>query len=207
MTDFVRRHRRDAALIAAGTAFFASTIAVPAAVVSQEIHPSTAAVVAVAQSHPAVPSRLPPAVIEATPVALHRMQGQQEHVYLDKHQQANVRHIVKVVKDKKLPPRAATIAVATAYQESWLKNLKHPVDADSLGLFQQRPSQGWGTPRQLVNPDYSTSKFLNSLKKVPNWQHKPLAAAAQDVQGSAYPDRYARWEQMSADLVRASWSA
>lgn len=92
-----------------------------------------------------------------------------------------------------LPPHAATIAVATAIQESRLRNLTGG-DRDSLGLFQQRPSQGWGTPEQIRDPVYSTGKFYDGLVKVPGWQRLPLTQAAQKVQRSGYPDAYAQHE-------------
>jgi hypothetical protein len=91
-----------------------------------------------------------------------------------------------------LPPYAATVAIATALQESDLENLDYG-DLDSLGLFQQRPSQGWGTPAQIMNPAYAATSFYQALVKVPDWQSIPLTQAAQDVQHSAYPDAYAHW--------------
>lgn len=118
----------------------------------------------------------------------------------------NAELIVRTGERMKLPPRAQVIAVATALQESKLENLGHlgaTNDHDSLGLFQQRPSSGWGTPEQLTNPDYAAEQFYRALRQVPGYRDLPLTTAAQTVQVSAFPDAYAQWEQMAADLVRA----
>jgi hypothetical protein len=128
----------------------------------------------------------------------------QSHIDTDTDQNNNIRAIVKASKEMNLPPRAAVIAVATSLQETKLRNygdLGGMNDHDSLGLFQQRPSSGWGTPDQLTNPDYSTKAFLSALVQVPGWQTMPLTDAAQDVQVSAFGDRYAQWEQEAADIV------
>jgi cell wall-associated NlpC family hydrolase len=99
-----------------------------------------------------------------------------------------------------LPQQAAVIALATAYQESRLYNLSYGT-GDSLGLFQQRPSQGWGTPAQIVQPVYAATAFYTALIQVPGWQNLPLTVAAQDVQHSAYPDAYAQWAPLATALV------
>jgi hypothetical protein len=101
-----------------------------------------------------------------------------------------------------LPARAWVIALATAQQESGLRNLNGG-DRDSLGLFQQRPSQGWGTPQQIMDPMYAASKFYERLVQVPNWQTIPLTEAAQAVQRSAFPNAYAQWEPLAEALVGA----
>ena len=88
-----------------------------------------------------------------------------------------------------LPARAASIALATAYQESGLRNLDHG-DRDSVGLFQQRPSQGWGTEKQLMNPIYATGKFYDALVKIDGWQRGDINDVAQRVQRSGYPEAY-----------------
>jgi len=75
-------------------------------------------------------------------------------------------------------------------------------DHDSLGLFQQRPSSGWGSPQQLTDPHYATQAFLTKLTEQPDWQHKPLTDAAQTVQVSAFGDRYAQWDTQTSDLVQ-----
>ena len=125
-------------------------------------------------------------------------------------QMANVKAIVKASKEMHLPPRAAVIAVATSLQESKLKNygnLGNRNDHDSLGLFQQRPSCGWGTPSQIVNPDHAAKAFLSRLVQVHNWNKLPLTVAAQKVQVSAFGDRYAQWENQAANLVKAVYNA
>lgn len=101
-----------------------------------------------------------------------------------------------------VPPRGWVIAVATALQESNLINIGGGPD-DSLGLFQQRPSQGWGTPEQIMNPDYAAGKFYERLLAVPGWQTMPLTEAAQRVQKSAYPNAYAKHEARATEIVSA----
>jgi hypothetical protein len=88
-----------------------------------------------------------------------------------------------------LPARAGTIAIATAIQESKLRNINYG-DRDSLGLFQQRPSQGWGTEEEILNPEYSTNTFYDALVKVPDWENGVITEVAQKVQRSAFPDAY-----------------
>ncbi|MDG4795047.1 M23 family metallopeptidase [Micromonospora sp. WMMD1082] len=101
-----------------------------------------------------------------------------------------------------VPARGWVIAVATAMQESSLQNLAGG-DRDSVGLFQQRPSQGWGSPAQLRDPIYASTKFYQALLRIDGWQAMPLAEAAQAVQISAYPDAYAKWEGPATELVTA----
>lgn len=93
-----------------------------------------------------------------------------------------------------LPPRAATIALVTAYQESDLRNLDYG-DRDSVGLFQQRPSQGWGTIEQIMDPWYSAGVFYDHLVQVPDWETGVINDVAQEVQRSGYPQAYAQHEQ------------
>jgi hypothetical protein len=88
-----------------------------------------------------------------------------------------------------LPPRAASIAMATVYQETGIRNLEGG-DRDSVGLFQQRPSQGWGTPDQLQDPYYATGKFYDALVKVKGWESGDITEVAQAVQRSGYPEAY-----------------
>src|ERR687889_2097930 len=85
-------------------------------------------------------------------------------------------------------------------QESTLNNINY-WDRDSLGLFQQRPSQGWGTPAQVTDPVYATTIFIERLLEVPGWDSLPVTVAAQTVQRSAFPDAYAKWEGLAAALV------
>ncbi|MBF9128405.1 hypothetical protein I0C86_05280 [Plantactinospora sp. S1510] len=137
------------------------------------------------------------------------VQGEQSSIPLSGEQSGNVRAIVKATKKAGLDERAAVIAVGTSLQESKLENLGHLGDAndhDSLGLFQQRPSSGWGTPEQITDPEYSTIAFLTGLKQVEGWHDLPLTVAAQKVQVSAYPDAYAKWENQAADLVAGAWN-
>jgi Spy/CpxP family protein refolding chaperone len=139
----------------------------------------------------------------------HGTQGAQSHIDLDGEQTANAKAIIAATKKAGLPERAAVISIATSLQESKLQNLGHLGDAndhDSLGLFQQRPSSGWGTPEQITNPEYSTLAFEKGLKQIDGWQDMPLTEAAQTVQVSAYPDAYAQWEQQAADLVAQHWN-
>lgn len=102
----------------------------------------------------------------------------------------------------KVPARGRVVALATALQESGLRNLNYG-DRDSLGLFQQRPSQGWGTPEQVRDPVHASTKFYEHLKKVSGWQSMTVAQAAQAVQASAYPDAYAKWEPLATALQKA----
>ncbi len=135
--------------------------------------------------------------------------GDQSWVSLDNDQNLNARAVIKATKEMNLPPRAAVIALATSLQETKLVNygdLGDLTDHDSLGLFQQRPSTGWGAPDQLVNPDYATKAFLGALTRVPGWQSMPLTDAAQTVQVSAFGDRYAQWEVEAADIVHDAWN-
>jgi hypothetical protein len=119
----------------------------------------------------------------------------------------NAKTIVHEAIKKHMGLRAAVIAVATSMQESTLLNLNYG-DSDSLGLFQQRPSCGWGTPSQIEHPSYAADAFLNALRTYqannPGWAHQPLWAAAQGVQGSAFPSAYAKWEAQAAHLVASA---
>jgi len=99
-----------------------------------------------------------------------------------------------------LPEQARVIALATGLQESSLRNLDHG-DRDSLGLFQQRPSQGWGQPAQIMDPVYASGKFYDALVQVPDWQTLSVTQAAQAVQYSAYPDAYAKWADEATILA------
>jgi hypothetical protein len=120
-------------------------------------------------------------------------------------QYANATTIVKQVLARKMGVRSAVIAIATAMQESRLLNLGYG-DADSLGLFQQRPSAGWGTAQQLLDPGYAANAFLTALQQHqqadPGWAAQPLWATAQAVQASGFPSAYARWEAQAAGMVK-----
>ena len=117
-------------------------------------------------------------------------------------QAASAATIVAVARSRGLPPRAAVIALATAQQESRLRNLDYG-DRDSLGLFQQRPSQGWGSEAEVRDPVYATGKFLDRLVEVPGWESGRLTEVAQAVQVSGFPELYQQWEPMAAALAGA----
>ena len=106
--------------------------------------------------------------------------------------------ITAVAVQRGLPPRAASIALATAMQESKLRNIEHGDQAgpDSRGLFQQRPSQGWGTEAQIMDPYYAANAFYDALVKIPGYESLEITEAAQRVQRSAYPAAYAQHEEM-----------
>jgi hypothetical protein len=101
-----------------------------------------------------------------------------------------------------MPDHAVTVALAASLQETQLRNLPYG-DLDSLGLFQQRPSQGWGTPAQIMDPSYSASAFYDHLVQVSGWQTIAVTEAAQLVQHSATPTAYAQWENEARSLARA----
>jgi murein DD-endopeptidase MepM/ murein hydrolase activator NlpD len=118
----------------------------------------------------------------------------------------NAAVIAAVGKQMQVPEQSIVTAIATAIQESRLRNLDHG-DRDSLGLFQQRPSQGWGTPAQIMNPTYAATKFYRHLLAVPGWQHMTLNDAAQTVQRSATPNAYGQHELPARALAAAVGAA
>jgi hypothetical protein len=136
---------------------------------------------------------------------------------LSQQQMDNAQHIVKVGLQMGLPKRAYVMAVACAMQESNLLNLASTVlpesysyahdgdgsDHDSIGLFQQRPSAGWGSIQQIMQPDYAASAFYQRLVGVPGWQGMALTWAVQSVQVSAYPLAYAPHEGQAQAVVDA----
>jgi cell wall-associated NlpC family hydrolase len=101
-----------------------------------------------------------------------------------------------------VPAQGQIVALATALQESGLRNLDYS-DRDSLGLFQQRPSQGWGTAAEVRDPVHASTKFYEGLLKVSGWQSMTIAQAAQAVQKSGFPDAYAKWEPLATALQKA----
>lgn len=117
-------------------------------------------------------------------------------------QAVNAATIAAVGTNRNMPERAVTIALATALQESALRNLDHG-DRDSLGLFQQRPSQGWGSAQEVTDPAYAANIFYEHLVKVPDYTELPLTVAAQRVQRSGYPDAYAKHEPDATVLAAA----
>jgi hypothetical protein len=116
-------------------------------------------------------------------------------------QAENATTIAAVAGRMGLPHHAVTVALATALQESKLNNYPFG-DRDSVGLFQQRPSQGWGRPDQLLTPAYAAAAFYRHLRAVPGWQNLPVTEAAQSVQHSADGSGYAQWEEEARALAR-----
>jgi hypothetical protein len=123
-------------------------------------------------------------------------------VEVDPEQAENAATIAAIGVRRGLPARAVSIALATAYQESDLENVDYG-DRDSLGLFQQRPSQGWGTEAQVQDPVYATNAFYDALVEVDDYQALPITVAAQEVQRSGFPDAYADHEQDARALASA----
>lgn len=117
-------------------------------------------------------------------------------------QAVNAATITAVGTGRGLPERAVAIALATALQESGLRNISHG-DRDSLGLFQQRPSQGWGTPKEILDPTYAAGEFYTHLVKVDDYEKMPLTEAAQRVQRSGFPEAYAKHEPDARLLAAA----
>jgi hypothetical protein len=117
-------------------------------------------------------------------------------------QAENAALIAAVAEKRGLPARAVSIAIATAFQESKLRNLEGG-DRDSLGIFQQRPSQGWGTEEQIMDPYYSTNAFFDALVRIDGYQDMEITEAAQAVQRSAFPDAYADHEQDGRAIASA----
>jgi cell wall-associated NlpC family hydrolase len=112
----------------------------------------------------------------------------------------NAATIIAVGKQLNIPEHGWVVAIAATLQESGLHNLDYG-DRDSLGLFQQRPSQGWGTPTQIMNPTYATTQFYRHLLAIPGWQQMSVNDAAQAVERSAYPDAYAQHEAAARQLA------
>ncbi|MGX5655118.1 hypothetical protein ACWKWC_10140 [Geodermatophilus nigrescens] len=137
---------------------------------------------------------------EVTPTALCTVPS--TSVTLTGEQWTNAQTIAAVGKERGLPERAIVIALATAMQESTLRNLDYG-DRDSLGLFQQRPSQGWGTPAQVQDPVYAAGQFYDRLVRVPNWETGELTLVADAVQRSAFPLAYGRWADFAQSLTVA----
>ncbi|MFI1184858.1 peptidoglycan-binding domain-containing protein [Streptomyces californicus] len=124
-------------------------------------------------------------------------------------QLAHARTVIGVGKGAELSEEAQVIALMTAMQESTFVNHTSPVDNDSLGVFQQRPSMGWGTPAQITHVPTASKSFYGlpspsanpGLLQVDGWESMEPGAACQAVQRSAHPDRYAQWEEFAEDLL------
>ncbi|MEV4132447.1 hypothetical protein AB0J72_09810 [Dactylosporangium sp. NPDC049742] len=154
-----------------------------------------------------LPALLPPGracVIDAgsAPVASSGSSSTVTSVALDSEQVANAATITAVGLRRGVPRRALVVALATAWQESKLENLAGG-DRDSIGLFQQRPSQGWGKPEQIADPRYAANAFYTALLKVKGWEKMRVTDAAQEVQRSAHPEAYEKWVDESEIMARA----
>ncbi|MYT96598.1 MULTISPECIES: C40 family peptidase [unclassified Streptomyces] len=125
-----------------------------------------------------------------------------EGLSLPDEQVPNAQTIVATGLSLDVPKRGQIVALATAMQESRLRNLGSG-DRDSLGLFQQRPSMGWGTAEQIRDPVYASERFYKALLKVKGWQQMTVTQAAQAVQASGFPDAYAQWEPLATALQKA----
>ena len=126
----------------------------------------------------------------------------QQELGLDDEQMANAATITQVGLELDMPDRAVVVALATAMQESELRNLDYG-DRDSLGLFQQRPSQGWGTEAQVQDPVHAARSFYRTLRRVEGWEEMRVTDAAQRVQISAFPDAYEKWADEAELLATA----
>jgi len=125
-----------------------------------------------------------------------------EEFSLDSEQSANAATIAAVAYRRGIPERAIAVAFTAAQQESKLRNLDYG-DRDSLGIFQQRPSQGWGDRASIMDPARATSRFYSALISIPGWEKMPLAEAAQEVQRSAAGSAYEKWEGRALALTQA----
>lgn len=123
-------------------------------------------------------------------------------VTLDVEQMANAATIAAVGVRLDMPDRAVVVALATAFQESKLQNLPYG-DRDSVGLFQQRPSQGWGSVKEISDPGYAAQRFYQALRRVNGWQDMRITDAAQVVQRSAFPEAYEKWADDATVLATA----
>ncbi len=123
-------------------------------------------------------------------------------VALDPEQAQIAATIAGVAHQQRMPPRAVTVAYAAAMQESHLHNLDYG-DLDSIGVFQQRPSQGWGPASKLIDPVYASTKFFKALAQIPGYQRLPVYQAAQAVQHSADGYAYIQYQPLAARLTAA----
>jgi peptidoglycan DL-endopeptidase CwlO len=134
------------------------------------------------------------------PVTANGASGTDDASTLTEEQRTNVSLIVSIGKQRELPPLAWQVAIQAGMTESGLRSLRYG-DRDSQGIFQMRPSMGWGSVEQVTDPVYAINKFYDVLKAVPNWEQQRPGDSAQDVERSAFPDRYHRWEAMAASLI------
>jgi hypothetical protein len=140
---------------------------------------------------------LPPGIVRAC-----EAQTPSGSVFLEPAQMANAATIAAVGIRRDLPDRAIVVALATALQESKLENLEAG-DRDSVGLFQQRPSQGWGAADEIQDPRYAAGSFYSALVEVRGWEKLRITEAAQRVQRSAYPEAYEKWADQASILTEA----
>ena len=188
-TVTVVSHARPAKARKATTAKHPATWAAVSRLVAARTYPK-------ATGHGALPAQ-----DQLTPAGL---SGPQTYLPMTSARYENAKAIVRAALDRHMGVRSAVIAVATAMQESGLLNVDYGT-SDSLGLFQQRPSCGWGTAAQIMHPGYAAGAFLSALhsyqQRTPGWASAPLWQAAQGVQASAYPTAYAKWEAQAASVV------
>jgi hypothetical protein len=179
----------------------------------QPTHTGQAAVAAVDAATPAhtEPAHTSPPASRAQTRTMTPVAG------LTQTQMNHAKTIVDVADEMKMPKQAAVVAVATSMQETNLRNLANTglpesenipndgtgFDHDSVGLFQQRPASGWGAVDELMDPATSARKFYQALDQVPGWENMPVTVAAQTVQGSAFPDAYAKHQDNAQAVVDA----
>jgi hypothetical protein len=187
-------------------------LAVPALIVGLGAGPIAGTTAHAAQ--PAPPTGTAAAVVQQTDT---RATTVAPVAGLTQTQMNHAKTIVDTADQMRLPTQAAVVAVATAMQETNLRNLANTgvpesqslpndgtgFDHDSVGLFQQRPASGWGPVDQLMDPQTSARKFYQALAQVPGWQDMPVTVAAQTVQGSAFPDAYAKHQATAEAVVDA----
>ncbi|WP_026426187.1 C40 family peptidase [Actinokineospora inagensis] len=126
--------------------------------------------------------------------------GAADAAALNEEQRGIVALIISIGKQRSLNSRAWQVAIQAGMTESTLRNIDYG-DRDSVGIFQMRPSMGWGSLAELQNPTYEINKFYDVLLAVPGWDTQRPGDSAQDVERSAFPDRYHRWEAMAATLI------
>jgi hypothetical protein len=195
------------AIAAGGLLAFVTGVSAPAFAAAHPASPATVPGVALAANSsntaPGAGASPAPSINQLHPTGI---QGSQVSFAPSADQLRNAQKIIQAGQAMGLPPRAWVIAVATSMQETKLTNygdLGGSNDHDSLGLFQQRPSSGWGTAAQVQDPTHSSQAFYQALTQVPHWDKMALTDAAQAVQVSAFGDRYAQWEAHAGDVVDA----
>jgi cytoskeletal protein RodZ len=217
------RHLGLATLIA-GLGAAPITLATTGEQPTAQTHPTAAAIVAAAEKQPTTKPATDQAAKDRAATAAKATAPSRAHeraptpvAGLTETQMKHAKTIVDTAEQMKLPKRAAVVAVATAMQETNLRNLANTglpesqqlpndgtgFDHDSVGLFQQRPASGWGPVDQLMDPQTSARKFYQALAEVPGWENMPVTVAAQTVQGSAFPDAYAKHQDKAETVVNA----